>query len=85
MELDLVALFDGVVVPGGVIPTTKFHRGDSNADGVMNITDGIFVLNFLFLGGPGPAAPGPPDSPCGPDPASSVIDLGCTTYNPCAG
>ena len=32
----------------------RFHRGDSNADGTMNITDGIFVLNFLFLGGPSP-------------------------------
>jgi hypothetical protein len=32
----------------------QFKRGDSNADGSINITDGIFVLNFLFLGGPGP-------------------------------
>ena len=31
-----------------------FHRGDANADGSINITDGIFVLNFLFLGGPTP-------------------------------
>jgi hypothetical protein len=31
-----------------------FHRGDSNADGQFNITDGIYVLNFLFLGGPTP-------------------------------
>ncbi len=29
-------------------------RGDSNADADINITDGIFVLNFLFTGGPGP-------------------------------
>jgi regulation of enolase protein 1 (concanavalin A-like superfamily) len=37
-------------------PTTKktFHRGDPNDDGQMNITDGIYVLNYLFLGGPGP-------------------------------
>lgn len=28
-----------------------FVRGDANADGGLNITDGIFVLNFLFLGG----------------------------------
>ena len=28
-----------------------FNRGDANADGIINITDGIFVLNYLFLGG----------------------------------
>jgi hypothetical protein len=43
----------------------SFRRGDGNADGEVNITDGIFVLNFLFLGGPEPPAPGPTD--CGPD------------------
>jgi hypothetical protein len=31
-----------------------FHRGDANGDGDINITDGIFVLNYLFLGGPTP-------------------------------
>jgi hypothetical protein len=31
-----------------------FRRGDSNADGTLNITDGIYVLNYLFLGGPEP-------------------------------
>jgi hypothetical protein len=38
------------LVDAGVL----FHRGDANADGSINITDGIFVLNFLFLGGPTP-------------------------------
>jgi PKD repeat protein len=32
-----------------------FHRGDADASGSINITDAIFVLNFLFLGGPAPA------------------------------
>jgi hypothetical protein len=31
-----------------------FRRGEANADGTLNITDGIFVLNYLFLGGPTP-------------------------------
>jgi hypothetical protein len=40
-------------------PTTgggkpKFRRGDPNSDGAINITDGIYILNFLFLGGPPP-------------------------------
>jgi len=32
----------------------KFYRADPNNDGSTNITDGIYVLNFLFLGGPAP-------------------------------
>ena len=29
-------------------------RGDSNFDGVVNISDAIFTLDYLFLGGPAP-------------------------------
>ena len=44
----------GVVIKRqGVIPS-GFRRGDSNASGDLNITDGVFVLNYLFLGGPEP-------------------------------
>jgi hypothetical protein len=32
----------------------KFYRADPNNDGATNITDGIYTLNFLFLGGPPP-------------------------------
>jgi hypothetical protein len=31
-----------------------FIRGDTNADGDLNITDGIFLLNYLYLGGTAP-------------------------------
>jgi hypothetical protein len=44
----------------------QFRRGDSNADGQINITDGIYVLNYLFLGGPTPTcieAANPNDDP----------------------
>jgi hypothetical protein len=43
-----------VVFTGGEVEPQKpvFHRGDANGDGQINITDGIFILNFLFLGGP---------------------------------
>ncbi len=33
---------------------TPFVRGDANSDGRLNITDGIFILNFLFTGGDAP-------------------------------
>ena len=32
-----------------------FHRGDANDDGLMNITDAIFLLDFLFQGGTVPS------------------------------
>jgi hypothetical protein len=44
-----------------------FHRGDANADGTTNITDGIFVLNYLFLGGPTPPCLEAANADDGPD------------------
>jgi hypothetical protein len=41
---------------------TGFRRGDSNASGDLNITDGVFVLNYLFLGGPEPPCQDAADS-----------------------
>ena len=32
-----------------------FHRGDPNGDGNLNVSDAVFVLVFLFRGGPSPA------------------------------
>ncbi|MCZ6793817.1 MAG: PQQ-dependent sugar dehydrogenase [Planctomycetota bacterium] len=32
-----------------------FHRADSNGDGRVDLADGIFTLNFLFLGGRRPS------------------------------
>jgi len=43
-----------IVIGGGGPVEPIFHRGDSDADGAMNITDGIFILNWLFLGGEDP-------------------------------
>jgi hypothetical protein len=40
------------IVCGGGAPV--FHRADPNNDGACNITDGIYILNYLFLGGPPP-------------------------------
>lgn len=31
-----------------------FVRGDANAHGGVNITDAIYILNYLFRGGPSP-------------------------------
>ena len=52
---DTTVLTGSIAVAGsGPPPGNKFIRGDTNSDGSVNITDGIYVLNFLFLGGPSP-------------------------------
>ena len=33
---------------------STFRRGDGNGDSRIDISDGIGILNFLFLGGPAP-------------------------------
>jgi hypothetical protein len=48
------ASIKGVAITKVEAGGTTFRRGDSNADAQLNITDGIFVLNYLFLGGPTP-------------------------------
>ena len=40
--------------PGGKEPGPLFRRGDSDTNGRLELTDSVFVLNFLFLGGPAP-------------------------------
>ena len=42
---------DGEVIGGA----GRFRRGDADNDGLVNLTDGITLLNFLFLNGPAPA------------------------------
>lgn len=34
------------------VTTVEFRRADSNFDGIVNIADGIWILNDLFQGGP---------------------------------
>ncbi|MGE3163381.1 MAG: hypothetical protein AB7O52_00595 [Planctomycetota bacterium] len=57
----LVAVVDGnTVVPstvGGVVSVEEvvdvaYLRGDANSDGGIDIADGIWILNFLWQGGP---------------------------------
>lgn len=58
--------FGETTLPGGFRYGTagpRFVRGDCNADGSINISDGIFVLSFLFLGGDEP----PCLEACNPD------------------
>jgi hypothetical protein len=49
--------------PPGARPPVVFRRGDADASGgALNITDGIYVLNFLFTGGATPPCPDAADA-----------------------
>ncbi|MBN1443393.1 MAG: hypothetical protein JXA90_11850 [Planctomycetes bacterium] len=50
-ELDLVAFIDDVIAPRVGPSPDRFVRGDPDSSGVINITDGIRILSFLFTGG----------------------------------
>lgn len=41
--------------PCATVPVgPRFRRGDSNGDGLVDISDGIGILNYLFIGAAGP-------------------------------
>lgn len=52
---------------------------DSNDDGVLNRTDPVFLLRFLFCGGLEPPPPGFRE--CGPDPTGDLL-AGCASRCP---
>lgn len=53
----IVAVLAIVSIPAVALapPPLMFVRGNANSDGVLDIADPVFILNFLFLGGPSPA------------------------------
>ena len=56
----------------------RVKAGDMDDNGLLNITDPVYLLGSLFLGGPAPPEPYPS---CGKDTTPDL--LGCTTYTPC--
>ncbi len=49
--LDTNAIVDAIEVLGGpVVVEPKFHRGDADSNGQLQLTDAVRILNVLFLG-----------------------------------
>jgi hypothetical protein len=71
---DPVRLLNFLFVLPGAPPCLE--ACDSDGSGVLNITDAVFALGFLFGGGPPLPPPGPA---CGVD--TSPSSLGCATSN----
>jgi hypothetical protein len=63
---------------------TCLEAADAQNDGQIDVSDPLAILFHLFAGRALPP-PGPPGSPCGPDPDApgSSRDLGCGRYDAC--
>jgi hypothetical protein len=81
--VDAFAVFDYLFLGGGE-PACR-ETADANNDAQVEISDGIQLLGYLFLGSAPLAEPGPPPAPCGfdPDPLGGAGDVGCAVYEGC--
>ena len=63
-----------------VLPQRRggLDAADTDDNGALEITDAVYLLSFLFLGGPAPEQPFPS---CGPDP--TIDDLTCESFAIC--
>jgi hypothetical protein len=59
------------------------EAGDPDNDGNVDVVDGVHILEYLFLEGPAPSAPGPHDCGEDPDVPGTAGDLGCESYTSC--
>ena len=55
-----------------IVPSSLFRRGDTDASGIIDITDAIFLLQHLFQGGDAPPDPGL--AACGSDPTPDALE-----------
>jgi hypothetical protein len=58
-----------------VTESSSFIRGDANGDGIINLGDAVYVLNYLFKGGPAPNPLDAGDANC-----DGTVDLGDAVY-----
>jgi len=67
----------------GADPPSCLEAANANDDEKLDISDGVYILSFLFSGGPDLPSPGPPPMPCGEDPQGPPTTLGCLAYDRC--
>ena len=82
-KVDLADVATGIGSQFSGLPILCSDACDSNDDGLINLADSVFVLNWLFKFGDAPADPGPIND--GPDPSADLLpicvsdDSGCVT------
>ena len=68
---------DALFFAGFPIPCVK--AADADDSNRLDVSDALYILNFLFLGGPQPAVP---FEECGSDPSEDAFS--CEGFAPCA-
>jgi len=70
------SLFDGTEVSAfGDVVISGFLPGDVNADNCVNLSDAVYLLSYLFRGGPPPVLP-----PAGDVNGDGAVDVGDIVY-----
>jgi len=70
--------FAVIIAFGGLTMTdsnAEYVCGDANSDAALNVSDAVFIINYVFIGGPAPD-PGCCDNDCPP----TVMDIDGNTY-----
>jgi hypothetical protein len=58
-------------IKAGYVYASKIKRGDTTANGIIDVGDAIYILNYLFKGGSDPCPMEAGDTNC-----TGVVDLG---------
>ena len=72
-KVDLADVATGIGAQFSGLPILCSDACDSNDDGIINLADSVFVLNWLFKFGDSPPDPGPFSD--GPDPSADLLPL----------
>jgi hypothetical protein len=64
-----------LVIKAGFVHASNVKHGDANADGAVALGDAIYILNYLFKGGPDPCPMEAGDANC-----TGAADLGDAIY-----
>jgi hypothetical protein len=62
-------------VNAGYVQASLVNRGDANADGVIDASDVVYLLNYLFIHGPDPCPMEAGDATC-----DGIIDIADVVY-----
>jgi hypothetical protein len=61
---------------GGYVGATFVQRGDVNADGIVNVNDVVYLINYLFV----PASPPPVPLEAGDATCDGIINVNDVVY-----
>ena len=66
---------DTLVIEAGFVHASSVRRGDANADGIINVGDIVYLVTYLYKGGPSPIPPEAGDANC-----DGVVNVGDIVY-----